>query len=206
MNRIQITRPIAWRRQAFILIVLCALIAIGWYLGSTTANRASSPPTPTDLAQTSVHLVQNSALPSRPEAPPAASAPPLDNYPPIQRKPSALSDQEWQTLKAQASQTANPDHELSRTADYISFQKKYMAWRALTPGAQDPQRQELAQSLLDDLPTKVAQGVVAAQQARQIQEDILTASVPDESRRQQLLEAEHQRLPAQPQAAAPFQH
>jgi len=86
-------------------------------------------------------------------------------------------------------------------ADYITFQKIYLEWRSL--GDRDPGRRDyLGQLLLDGLPAHVQQGSVALQQARAIQEEVLTARVPDAAQRAALLEAQRQRLPAQGEPVA----
>lgn len=135
-----------------------------------------------------------------------ASAPPLDNYQTLTRKPDALSEQEWQAMRAAAAQSPNPGHELARMADYVVFQKRFMQWQGGAATMDAKQRASLGQSLLDEMPTKVAQGVLAAQQAIQIQSQIVQDLEADVAKRQKWLDQERQRLPAQPEVAPAFEH
>ena len=87
-------------------------------------------------------------------------------------------------------------------AGYIAFQKTYLAWRGLARGDDPAVRDALGQQLLDGLATHVQQGDVAIEQARSVQEEVLTARIPDAAQRAPLLESEHQRLPAAAAASA----
>ena len=162
-----------------------------------TGTRASAPAKPAPAGTPPVSAPQPAAQ---------ASAAPLNNYRPLTRKPIALSDQEWRALQEAAGEGPNREHELARMADYMVFQKKFMSWQSLPASAEPAQRAQLSAELLDEIPVKVAQGVLSTQQAMQIQEAVLTAMVPEPTRRAQLLEMAHRRLPAQPAAAPAFPH
>lgn len=161
---------------------------------------ASAPSSPSTLVVT-----DESKYPADQVQPAANSAPPpLDNYKLITRKPDALSDLEWSALKNASGHGVNSEHELARMADYAVFQKKFMQWQSPDMSASPSQREHLGRELLDEIPNKVAQGVLATQQAEQIQEAVLTELTSEPTRRAQLLDIERRRLPAQPYAAPAF--
>ena len=111
-------------------------------------------------------------------------------------QPTSLAPREWAAVEDRSAAASQPGQEAARIARYIAFQKTYLEWRALARG-QDPSRRDaLGQQLLDGLPTQVQQGDVAVEQARGVQEEVLTARIPDAAQRAPLLAIEHERLPA----------
>lgn len=203
----------SWWGRAVWMLSLVALIGLLWWIGAQWQEPQDHPLAKPSLPQVSSAASAAGALPSlamasavaRPVHGPA-SAPPLDNYQTLTRKPDALSEQEWQAMRAAAAQSPNPGHELARMADYVVFQKRFMQWQGGAATMDAKQRASLGQSLLDEMPTKVAQGVLAAQQAIQIQSQIVQDLEADVAKRQKWLDQERQRLPAQPEVAPAFEH
>ena len=138
----------------------------------------------------------------------AASAPlpaPKDHFPPVHRKPDFLSDDEWAGVQASARAASDPAHETARLVDYLHFQKTYVQWSA-DRTAQPAQARQLAHALIRDLPDKVAQGVIGAEQAEQTLEQLVEYLEPDPARQERLLAQERRRLPPQPSAPPAFAH
>ena len=116
--------------------------------------------------------------------------------------PPALTAPERAEVQARSAAASQPEQEAARMAGYIAFQKTYLQWRALARGDDAARRDALGQQLLDGLPAQVQQGDVAVQQARSVQEEVLTARIPDAAQRAPLLAQEQQRLPADTHPAA----
>lgn len=203
----------SWRVRAVWMLLLMALIGLLWWIGARWHEPQDHPTAQPSLPQVSSGASAAGALPplamasavAQPVHVPA-SAPPLDNYQTLTRKPDALSELEWQAMREAAAQSPNPGHELARMADYVVFQKRFMQWQGGAATMDAKQRASLGQALLDEMPTKVAQGVLAAQQAIQIQSEIVQDLEADVAKRQKWLDQERQRLPAQPDVAPAFEH
>lgn len=202
----------ALRPRLLWMLVLAALVGL-WRIGALwdePQDKTLAKPRPSQVPLSASATVagpapstaSTAALPSHARA----SAPPLDNYRTLTRKPDALSESEWQAMRTAAAQSNNPEHELARMADYVVFQKRFMQWQGGAATMDAKQRASLGQALLDEMPTKVAQGVLAAQQAIQIQSQIVQDLEADVAKRQKWLDQERQRLPAQPEVAPAFEH
>jgi cytoskeletal protein RodZ len=196
-----------WLVRAMWMLLLVALIGLLWWIGAQRHEPQDNPPAKPSLSQVSSGASAAGALP--PLAMASAVVQPVyvsASAPPLTRKPDALSEQEWQAMRAAAAQSPNPGHELARMADYVVFQKRFMQWQGGAATMDAKQKASLGQSLLDEMPTKVAQGVLAAQQAIQIQSQIVQDLEADVAKRQKWLDQERQRLPAQPEVAPAFEH
>ena len=140
----------------------------------------------------------------RPGAPPAAPLPaPKDRFAPVHGKPAFLSDEEWAGVQASARTSADPAHELARQVEYMRYQKLYFQWNA-EKTTQPAHARQLARQLMQGLPTKVAQGLVGAEQAEQTLEQLVDFVEPDPLQQERLLARERRRLPPQPAAPAAF--
>lgn len=113
--------------------------------------------------------------------------------------PDELTADEWRVLE-EAIQ-ANPDAEkpvdkhLASMAAFMRFQKGFMRWESLNSPSEQAARNQLAHQLLDQTVRMNAQGVLAFDQARQIQDVLLFDLEPDIARREALQSEQAARLP-----------
>jgi hypothetical protein len=126
---------------------------------------------------------------------------PEEGVPAVHGKPDFLTDGEWAGVQATARSTADPAYETARLVDYLRFQKLWFRWNE-QKSAQPAAARRTARTLMQGLPTKVAQGVVGAEQAEQALEQLVDFLEPDPLKQERLLARERHRLPPQPSAPA----
>jgi len=85
---------------------------------------------------------------------------------PLKDRPAFTSNMEWQMLKGVAERNPDPQAELLRLANFLRYTKLLEKWQDLPATADASLRQALASQLLDDLPDRVRNGEVDAQDAR----------------------------------------
>ncbi len=185
------------RRAAGVGVVLAIVVAAGlWWRGIEAPP--SSRVAPIETAALSATPAPIPVAVSTPAPVLAASATPQAASP-------ASTAPERAEVDARAAAASQADQEAARMAGYIAFQKTYLQWRALARGDDPARRDALGQQILDGLPAQVRQGDVALQQARSVQEEVLTARIPDTAQRAPVLAQEQQRLPADAHPMAPPQ-
>ena len=135
-----------------------------------------------------------------------ASAPlpaPDDRYAPVHGKPHFLSDAEWAGIQSAAKSASDPAHETARMVAYLHFQKTYFQWQQLQ-ATQPTAAHKLAWRLLHELPTRVAEGLIGAEQAQQLQARLIPTLTKDPARQAHLMADQAKRLPPQPSAPPAF--
>ncbi len=85
---------------------------------------------------------------------------------PIRDRPAFTSNMEWQMLKGVAERHPDPQAELLRLANFLRYTKLLEKWQDLPATAEASLRQALSSQLLEDLPDRVRNGEVDAQDAR----------------------------------------
>ena len=174
------------RPAVFSGMALAILVAAGLRWRAVDVPRANG----TTRIAAEAPVVAPSAIPE------AVSMPAFPTSTPPRDEPTSLTPREWAAVEDRSAAASQPEQEAARMARYIAFQKTYFEWRALARGQDPARRDALGQQLLDGLPTQVQQGDVAVEQARAVQEEVLTARIPDAAQRAPLLAIEHERLPA----------
>jgi len=169
--------PKFWQRTWFTLacMAVAALAVVGWWW------RAQGAPT--------------SALPAGAQGQVAATAQgrPVGGSlaaPTVlgDGRPSDFSVQEWSALKEAMAQAAQPEAELKRVVEYLRFQKRFERWQGLRDSPDAGQRQQLAASLLDQVPERLRQGEVSMGEAQMLLSALWADVEPDEVRRRQRIE------------------
>jgi len=84
--------------------------------------------------------------------------------------------------------TANPESELKRVVAYLRFQKSFEQWQNLRESSDLARRQQLAASLVDQLPERLRQGVVTMGEALMLASALWTDLEPNEDKRKVRLE------------------
>lgn len=123
---------------------------------------------------------------------------------PINERPPFASRIEWLTLLQVAEQAPNRQTELTRLVNELRFFKQLDLWRANLVTLTPAQRQVLIGGLLNEIPDRVAKGVMDIEEARTLQREMVYDLLSDPGQRAQRLEQEGARLkpPAPPAAEA----
>jgi hypothetical protein len=102
---------------------------------------------------------------------------------PLKDRPAFASAMEWQMLKGVAERQADPQAELLRLANFLRYTKLLEKWQDLPATADAGMRQALASQLQDDLPDRVRNGEVDAQDARRQAPALLRDAFQDSAAR-----------------------
>jgi len=114
--------------------------------------------------------------------------------------PADVPPEEWARMQQALSATPKGRQQLPRVAAFMTFQHRAQRWEALQQqGDHSPEKTQLAQELLDDLPTHVGLGELTGFEARALEAQLLMDTVPDPTLRQQAMIDETARI----NAAAP---
>lgn len=169
--------PKFWQRTWFTLVCMAvaALAVVGWWWRAQGALTSALPAG----AQGQVAATAQ----ARPVGGSLAAPTVLGDG-----RPSDFSAQEWSALKEAMAQAAQPEAELKRVVEYLRFQKRFERWQGLRESPDAGQRQQLAASLLDQVPERLRQGEVSMGEAQMLLSALWADVEPDESRRRQRIE------------------
>jgi len=103
-------------------------------------------------------------------------------------RPSDFSPEDWAALKSAMAKTANPESELKRVVAYLRFQKSFGQWQSLRESSDHALRQQLAASLVEQLPERLRQGEVTMGEALMLASALWTDLEPNEDKRKVRLE------------------
>ncbi len=106
-------------------------------------------------------------------------------------RPSDFSPDEWAVLKEVMAKTANPQVELQRVVGYLRFQKGFAQWQSLRDSGSVARREQLAATLVDQLPERLRQGEVTMDEALLLSAALWTDLEPNEGRRKVRLDEVH---------------
>lgn len=114
---------------------------------------------------------------------------------PVKERPPYVSQMEWAMLQGVAQQQIDPDKELTRMVNFLRYTKQMELWEALPKAPESAaKRQTLAVQLVDDLPTRVANGEFDLKDAQGKLTTFLADAVTDPNLRRQREETEGKRL------------
>ncbi|MBH1987849.1 MAG: hypothetical protein I8H76_11055 [Burkholderiales bacterium] len=176
--------PKFWQRTWFTLacMAVAALAVVGWWWlahsGAPSASMASAGQLGPDGSVAATAATSASRRDGGWTAPTVLG----------DGRPSDFSPQEWSALKDAMAQTAQPEAELKRVVAYLRFQKHFERWQGLRESPDAGQRQQLAASLLDQVPERLRQGEVSMGEAQMLLSALWADVEPDESRRRQRIE------------------
>ena len=121
-----------------------------------------------------------------------AGEPPLAGK--LTERPEFVSHIEWQILKAVAATQQNSEQELLRLVNYLRFSKQLEWWQSQQPDQNHHRHIRIGWQLLNDIPERVEQQDLAADQAQQLQVALLEVLEPDAGKRRHHLEREAARI------------
>jgi hypothetical protein len=103
--------------------------------------------------------------------------------PPLKDRPAFASMMEWQMLKGVAERQPDPQAELLRLANFLRYTKLLEKWQDFPASGDAGLRQALARQLADEIPDRVRNGEVDAQDARRQAPAMLRDAYPDSGAR-----------------------
>lgn len=80
-------------------------------------------------------------------------------------RPADIDAEEWALLKQATADHPNPKAELERLTKFLRFQRGVEAWQAMQDSGDTPERDKLAQKLIETLPTHLANAEVSMPEA-----------------------------------------
>lgn len=98
-------------------------------------------------------------------------------------RPSDFSPEDWAALKGAMAKTGNPESELKRVVAYLRFQRNFEQWQSLRESSDLARRQQLAASLVDQLPERLRQGEVTMGEALMLASALWSDLEPNEDKR-----------------------
>lgn len=112
----------------------------------------------------------------------------------ITAKPDYVSDIEWQVLQGVAQQHAEPDKALTHLVKKLRFSKELELWHTTEASAGNTRRTALTNTLLNDIPERVASKDMDVFEARKLQTMLLEATISDPDVLHQRIDSEAKRL------------
>lgn len=125
---------------------------------------------------------------------------------PITHRPAFISPVEWLVVKEVAARHIDHDEALTRLVNNFRFIKQMELWQSMASGenlneslydVHQVDRRELAEHLLEMIPTRLAANDMSKSQAQQAQMALITDIETDPQRRHQRLREEFQRIGVQ---------
>jgi hypothetical protein len=125
---------------------------------------------------------------------------------PITHRPAFISPVEWYVVKEVAERKADREKALTRLVNNFRFLKQMELWQAMTSGkplkdgiydVDQIDRRELAEHLLERIPTRLAANDMSKSQAQQAQMALIMDIETDPQRRHKRLREESQRIGVQ---------
>ncbi|HUG25085.1 hypothetical protein [Piscinibacter sp.] len=184
-------RPRRWAGVA----VFAGLLMLLWYWEHRQGLLYEHAPPPSSWPFDEPRLDPPAVLDLSAPPPPALQDPTL-THPPASVVPEGMTAEQWLTLHESLKDHPDREAEIARVSDHMAYRAQLERYRALL--AQGPavevQTRDVAASLLDALPARVARSEASAVEALALQERLLHTLYPDESARQERREVERGRL------------
>lgn len=174
-----------WQQPAFVG-VLCAFVvggALWWWLAAPEQRDSAAQGGASNSAATAAA----NSMASAPSVSSSAGS----------GVPDGVRPDDWQTITGALGKAGLSGGEADRVLGFIRYQKAFESWQGLE-GTKDVQRrQQMAKTLLAELPNRVVQNEFTPVEAHLMAGVLLADTEPDEARRQQQIEELTARFSAQ---------
>ena len=180
-----------------LILAVIMLAAAGWYdhEQGITANSLLTDNTAIDFGNPAAldpYLLEAEQLAAAEAALNLAGEHPLAGN--IIERPDFVSRIEWQILKGVVAARENSEQELLRLVNYLRFNKQLEWWQSQQPDPNHHQHVRVGWKLLNEIPARVEQQDLAADQAQRLQVTLLEVLEPDPGKRRHHLEREAARI------------
>ncbi|MDI1258872.1 hypothetical protein [Aquabacterium sp.] len=172
----------SWQRPLLIALIGSAVVGTGvwWFAGhsgpdaTTQVSSAASEP----MAATS-----STVAPTTP-----ALAVSTDPTILSDGRPSDFTPGVWSALDKAMKSKPQLKPEVDKVLSYMRFQRSFEQWQSLEDARDAQQRHQLAQSLLNQMPDRLAKGEFSLSEALMMTTVLLSDLEPDEKKREQQVE------------------
>ncbi|MFN4265451.1 MAG: hypothetical protein ACK4F8_06845 [Aquabacterium sp.] len=98
-------------------------------------------------------------------------------------RPADFTPEDWAALQEAMKQSPNPKAETERVVKYLRFQRGFEQWQRLKDSPEVARRQELAKTLLEQLPERMRQGETTLGEAMMLSSALWEDLEPNEATR-----------------------
>ena len=103
-------------------------------------------------------------------------------------RPSDVSSDDWKALQATLARQGAPKGEAERIVSYLRYQRSFENWQQLDQEKDAQKRRLMAQSLLAEIPERMAKGEFSAIEGQMMSAVLLTETTSDEAERTRIIE------------------
>lgn len=103
-------------------------------------------------------------------------------------RPSDVSPDDWAILNAALAKQGAPKEEAERIVSYLRYQRSFENWQQLDQEKDAYKRRLMAQSLLAEIPERMAKGEFSAIEGQMMSAVLLTETTTDEAERTRIIE------------------
>ncbi len=109
-------------------------------------------------------------------------------------RPADVTSEDWATLNAALARQGAPQGEAERIVSYLRYQRSFESWQQLDEEKEAHKRRLMAQSLLAEIPERMAKGEFSAIEGQMMSAVLLTETTSDEAERTRIIEQWQQKL------------
>lgn len=113
---------------------------------------------------------------------------------PVRERPEFVSELEWQMLKGVTQQAGDPDKEMTRLVNFLRFNKQLELLESMHNSPDKAKRKEIADQLLEELPTRITNSEMDMKEAQRIMNELLNDAELEPQARAKRASAETARL------------
>ncbi|CAH0353004.1 hypothetical protein AQB9606_02998 [Aquabacterium sp. CECT 9606] len=172
----------SWQRPLLIVLAGSAVLGAGvwWFAGHSGPDAT----TPVSTTASEPMMASSGAVTTTAPVLPGATDPTIL----AGGRPSDFAPGVWAALDK--AMTAKPQlkPEVDKVLSYMRFQRSFEQWQALEDARDAQQRHQLAQSLLNQMPDRLAKGEFSMSEALMMTTVLLSDLEPDEKKREQQVE------------------
>ncbi|RZI85943.1 MAG: hypothetical protein EOP38_03080 [Rubrivivax sp.] len=173
----------SWQRPVAIALIGGAVIAGGiWMWGGSSGTDATTPVAESAsqpvASNTTANSGQDLSTPTAPVAPTTLA----------DGRPSDFSPAVWNVLNKAMTNKPYLKPEVEKVMSYMRFQRSFEYWQSLENTRDVQQRRQLGQSMLEQMPDRLAKGEFTMSEGLMMATALLSDIEPDEKKRELLVE------------------
>lgn len=172
----------SWQRPLLIALIGSAVVGTGvWWFSGHSGSDATTPVSTT--ASEPVAATSAATTPATPALTGSTDPTILSDG-----RPSDFTPGVWSALDKAMTNKPQLKPEVDKVLSYMRFQRSFEQWQALEDARDAQQRHQLAQSLLSQMPDRLAKGEFSMSEALMMTTVLLSDLEPDEKKREQQVE------------------
>ena len=173
----------SWQRPLLIALIGSALVGTGvWWFAGHSGSDATTPVS-TTASEPMAAAASGTATPATP-----ALAGSTDPTVLSDGRPSDFAPGVWSALEKAMTNKPQLKPEVDKVLSYMRYQRSFEQWQSLEDARDAQQRHQLAQSLLNQMPDRLAKGEFSLSEALMMTTVLLSDLEPDEKKREQQID------------------